>query len=136
MLEIIYGILVAVVIIVLAQVLSKYVSTRLFAASTLVAIAFIYVGFSLKGNPAELIVLEAGIALVFYFMALIGYTSYSSLLAYGIILHGIWDIFHHYAVLIGTDIPSYWPSFCLTVDLIDGIYFLLVFRNQKSTLLK
>lgn len=131
MAETISGIVAAVVIIILIRLLSGYFSVKLFAATTLVAIAFIYVGFSLKDNAIESIVLEIGVALFFYFLALTGYTKNNLLLAYGILLHGIWDIFHHNSLVIGTDIPGYWPSFCFIVDIIDGLYFFIVFKKQK-----
>jgi hypothetical protein len=132
MVEAISGILTAFAIIILSRVLSKYFTVKLIAATILVAIAFIYVGFSLKNNPVNLIVLEIGVALILYFLAIIGYTRNSLLIAYGIILHGLWDIFHHRGFLIGTDIPDYWPSFCFIIDIIDGLYFLIIFKRQKS----
>ena len=131
MIETISGIGTAIVIIVLSRSLSKYITVKLFAATNLVAIAFIYVGFSLKDNPAGFIILESAIALVFYFMAIIGYARSNSLIAWGIILHGVWDILHHNVFFISTDIPGYWPPFCLAIDIIDGIYFLVIFRNQS-----
>ena len=131
MIEAISGIVAAVAIIIITELLSKYFTKRLLATTILVAIAFIYVGFSLKDNPAGFIVLEVGIALMLYFLAIIGYTRNALLIAYGIILHGVWDIFHHEAILIKTDIPLYWPSFCFIIDIIDGLYFFFVFRNEK-----
>jgi hypothetical protein len=69
----------------LHKALSKVFTIKLFAATNLVAIAFIYVGFSLKGNPVSSIVLEAGRSFNLLFMALIGYIRDGSLIAYGII---------------------------------------------------
>jgi hypothetical protein len=132
MIEIIASIVAAIVIIVLSQVLSKYFTIKLIAATILVAIAFIYVGFSLKDNPVSLIILELGVALILYFVAIIGYARNNFLIAYGIIFHGIWDLFHHKGFFIGTDIPGYWPTFCLIIDIIDGIYFLVIFKKAKS----
>ncbi|HET9432245.1 MAG TPA: DUF6010 family protein [Chitinophagaceae bacterium] len=129
----IWGVVTAVAIIIIAQGLSRYITIKLFATTNLVAIAFIYLGFSLKGNPVSSIILESGIALMFYFLALIGYTRNSLLIAYGIILHGAWDILHHNRILIGTDIPSYWPTFCLAIDIIDGLYFLIIFKRKAKT---
>lgn len=131
MTETIAGIVAAVLIIFISRALSKYFSVKLFAATLLVAIAFIYVGFSLKGNSAGFVVLESVVALIFYFMALIGYRSNNLLIAMGIILHGVWDISHHNGFLIRTDVPLYWPAFCMVIDVIDGIYFFIVF-NRKS----
>lgn len=126
------GIVAAVVTIILMMTLSKYFSLKVFAATTLVAIAFIYVGFSLKNNTVSAIILEVIMALVFYFIALIGYVRNSFLMAYGIILHGLWDICHHNGLLISTDIPSYWPVFCSVIDLIVGLYLLVIFKRRKS----
>ena len=134
MIETISGIITALAIIILTRLLSKYFSAKLMATTILVAIAFIYVGFSLKDNPLSLIVLEVLVALLFYFIAIIGYTRNGFAIAYGIILHGVWDICHHNGSLIGTHIPGYWPLFCLVVDIIDGLYFLILFKSQKNAL--
>jgi len=130
MTETISGVAVAAFVIILTRMLSAYFTTKLFATTILVAIAFIYVGFSLKQNPVSSITLEVAVALIFYFLAIIGYTKNNLLIAYGIILHGIWDIFHHKGLFVKTDVPVYWPSFCLTVDIIDGLYFLFVFKKN------
>ena len=132
MTEIISGIVVAVAIIIISRLVARFFSTKLFAATVLVAIAFIYVGFSLKENPVNAIILESAMALVFYFLALIGYTRNPSLIAYGIILHGVWDILHHQSCLVKTDVAAYWPLFCLIVDIIDGVYFLYIFNRRAN----
>lgn len=131
MIETISGIIAAVALIIITQVFSKYFTTKLIAATMLVAIAFIYVGFSLKTNPVSSIILESIFAVALYFIALIGYKGNNLLLAYGIILHGIWDIFHHDSLLIKTDVPVFWPSFCFIIDIIDGIYFWIVLGKKR-----
>ncbi|HEX6848404.1 MAG TPA: DUF6010 family protein [Chitinophagaceae bacterium] len=133
MIEIISGFAAAVVIIILSRVLSKYFTIKLYAATVLVAIAFIYVGFSLKNNPTNLIILEIAVAVILYFVAMIGYTRNNSLIAYGIIFHGVWDFAHHNGFLIDTDVPVYWPSFCAIIDIIAGIYFLIIFKKDVKS---
>ena len=130
--ETIAGILTAVLILLLSRVLSRYFTTKLFAATILVAIVFIYVGFSLKDNPVSLTIIEIAFSIALYFLAIIGYTRNSLLLAYGIILHGVWDILHHNRLLIATNIPGYWPPFCFIIDIIDGLYFLFLFKREKT----
>jgi hypothetical protein len=95
MIETFLGIIVAVVIIILSVSLSAYFTTKLFAAGILIAIAFIYVGFSLKNNEPGSIVLECVIALGFYFLSIYGCVKNTYWIAVGIMLHGIWDICHH-----------------------------------------
>ena len=132
MVAVISGIVVAILVIIVAQLLSKYFTMKLMASTILVAIAFIYVGFSLKTNPVEAIILEVTFALLLYFLAIIGYVRNNLLIAYGIILHGLWDIFHHQSFLVKTDVPHYWPSFCFIIDIIEGLYFVYFFRKQKT----
>jgi len=132
MVETILGLAVAMAMIFLSVVLNKFFSTKLIAATILVAIAFIYVGFALKDNTIPSTILEITIATTFYFMAIIGYSSNPSLLAYGIMLRGVWDAFHRNTLIVGTIIPSYWPSFCLAIDLVYGIYLLYIFKKLPS----
>jgi hypothetical protein len=132
MAQILSAVATAVVTIMLNSLLSKRFSSPLIAATILCSIAFIYVDFSLKGNTVSSIVLEVLAAVVFYFIALIGYSRYNYWIAYGIVLHGIWDIFHYHALLIKTDIPSYWPVYCLVTDILTGVYFFMVFKARKS----
>lgn len=131
--EVMSGIVAAVLLIIITAYLNKYFTTRLLAAAILVAIAFIYVGFVLKGNSISLITLEILMAIMFFFLAMIGYKSKPQLLAIGIILHGTWDIFHHKGLIVSTDIPFYWPVFCMTIDVIYGIYLLFLLRKTAQT---
>ena len=132
MIQLLSAIATALIVILFTRLLSKHLSARLAAATILCSIAFIYVGFSLKGNPVSSIVLEVMIAVVFYLIAVIGYSKNNYLIAYGIVLHGIWDILHHNASLVKTDIPDYWPLYCLITDIICGVYFFIVFRTKTT----
>ena len=132
MIQILSAITTALIVIIFTVLLSKHFSAKLVAATVLCSIAFIYVGFSLKGNTIGLIVLEVLIAVVFYLIAVIGYSKNNYLIAYGIVLHGVWDILHHNASLVKTDIPYYWPLYCLITDIICGVYFFIVFRTKTT----
>ena len=132
MIQLLSAITTALIVIIFTVLLSKHFSAKLVAATVLCSIAFIYVGFSLKGNTIGLIVLEVLIAVVFYLIAVIGYSKNNYLIAYGIVLHGIWDILHHNASLVKTDIPDYWPLYCLITDIICGVYFFIVFRTKTT----
>src|SRR3954454_22893842 len=132
MAQILSAIATTVLIIILNVLLSKHFSARLLAATILCSIAFIYVGFSLEGNQVSSIVLEVLVAVIFYFIAIIGYSKYRYLIAFGIGLHGIWDIFHYKALLIRTAIPGYWPLYCLVVDFLWAVYFFILFKKQEK----
>jgi hypothetical protein len=130
MIQLLSAIATTVFVILFTRLLSKEFSSRLAAATILCSIAFIYVGFSLKGNPVNSIILEVLVAIAFYLIAVIGYSRNNSLIAYGIVLHGIWDILHHRTSFVKTDIPDYWPLFCSIVDFFLGVYFFLLFRAK------
>jgi len=134
MIEIISAIVTSVVFILFMPLLKKYFSPQLIASTILCSIAFIYVGYALKENPVNAIILEVAVALIFYFIAVTGYIKNFNLIAYGIMLHGAWDIMHHNGVLIATNIPVYWPTYCSIIDFIWGIYFLIIFKQHKSAL--
>ena len=129
-LELFWGLITALLLILLAPFLQKYFPMKLLAATILVAIAFIYVGFALKEDSLNGIVIEVIAALVFYFMAVFGYAKNSRLIAVGILLHGIWDILHHFASGLNAN-PEFWPVYCLTIDVIWSIYFYRIFKNQQ-----
>ena len=129
MYTIIAAIATALAMIVVTNFLSKHIPVRLWGATILCSIAFIYVGFSLKGNPAAIAGMEILVALAFSSMALVGFTVNTQLLGVGIILHGVWDVMHHGSWLLKTDVPEYWPMYCMIVDVIYGVYFLLVSKK-------
>ena len=133
MIQILLAIATALIVIILTILLSKKFSAKLIAATILCSIAFIYIGFSLKGNAMSTIGLEVLVAVAFYFIALIGYSRDNALIAYGIVLHGIWDLLHHNALVVKTDIPNYWPLYCLVVDFILAVYFFFVFRKKNNS---
>lgn len=132
MIEILSAIATAFIVIIFTIWSSNHFSAKLVAATILCSIAFIYVGFSLKANTITSIALEITVTLVFYFIAIVGYSRNSALIAFGILLHGIWDILHHKALLVRTDIPDYWPVYCLVTDIILAVYFFWVFRKSNN----
>jgi uncharacterized protein DUF6010 len=132
-LELFWGFIAALPIFFLAPLFKKYFSEKLLAATILVAIAFIYVGFALKENSVSDIIIEVTAALVFYFIAIIGYVQHPQWLALGILLHGLWDLTHHLASGLQSN-PDYWPVFCLTIDVIWSIYFYRAFKKQKGNI--
>lgn len=134
MIETLSGIATALIVILLIRLSPKHFPAKLVACTALCSMAFIYVGFSMQGNTTNAIMLEIFMALVFYFIAFIGYLKSPSLLGYGILFHGAWDLLHHHAFVVKTIVPSYWPPYCSVVDVIWGVYFIGYFKKQISAL--
>lgn len=130
-LQIFWGLVTALSLSCIVPLLQKHFSIKLLAATILVAIAFIYVGFALKEDSMADILIELIAALVFYFIAIIGYVRNPFLIAFGILLHGIWDITHHIISGLNAN-PDFWPVYCLTIDVLWSIYFYSIFKNEKG----
>lgn len=126
------GILSALVGILLSAALSKHYQIKLLAGMALAAMAFIYVGFSLQDGSARSIIIESAAAIGFYFLVIVGFSGRQEMIAYGIILHGIWDLFHHEAVLVETMIPTYWPAYCSVIDFIWGVCLIIYLKGSKK----
>jgi hypothetical protein len=132
MIPILSGLATACIIMIANIFLFKHVSAKLVASTILCSIAFIYVGFSLLGNTPHSAIIEIMSALVFYCISIAGYSKNDMLIAYGILLHGTWDVLHHETMVINTVIPHYYPIYCFVVDIILGIYFIFHFRRNNK----
>lgn len=128
--EIWAGIIVGISLIIFCVFFSRYFSYRLLATTMLVAIAFIYIGFSLQNNTEFTLIRESVASTLFYFIAITGFKYKTKLLGAGLLLHGIWDLLH--LNLIDLTMPIYWPVFCCVIDVIDGVFFLLVFHKEQK----
>lgn len=83
---------------------------------------FIYVGFAISDGRTEHLAIEIAAAVVFLAVALIGRWYSIYLLGAGYIMHGIWDILHHW--IIDTEVVHWYPDICLVYDVIIGLYII------------
>lgn len=95
---------------------------RRFHATALVAVALVYVGFALAGNPGWLDLELAGVAL-FGALAWAGGARDPIWLAAGWAGHVVWDLLLHG----GADaafVPAAYPALCVGFDLVIALYLL------------
>ena len=102
----------------------------------LITFPFYYFVFAVYGNNYEVIPFEFLGGLSFFFIALLALKFNEfykfSLLSFGYILHGVYDITHN-AFFINLGTPLWWPEFCGVIDLILGLYLLsLVFKFRAK----
>jgi len=93
---------------------------------------FYYFAFAVYGNDYTVIPLEFLGGLVFFIIAVLSLKFNDfykfNFLAFGYILHGIYDI-NHNMFFINAGTPVWWPEFCGIIDIILGLYLLtLAFR--------
>lgn len=89
--------------------------------TALVVIASYYCLFAVTGGSNTALVNELIAAGVFVTIAAVGFRTSLWLAAAGIAGHGVFDFFHH-LIIENPGLPSWWPMFCMSIDLVLGAY--------------
>lgn len=89
--------------------------------TALVVIASYYCLFAVIGGSNTALVNELIAAGVFVTIAAVGFRTSLWLAAAGIAGHGVFDFFHH-LIIENPGLPSWWPMFCMSIDLLLGAY--------------
>lgn len=121
---------ISAVIIALTGKFTKFEKDSSFYPTVLIVIAFLYVLFAVLDGRREVIIVEIVFALVFSLIALIGFKKSELLVGAGIAAHGLFDFFHHLLVN-DAGVPGFWPGFCLSIDLLLGLYIVIIKRKFK-----
>lgn len=116
------GLGVTIAVIAFAEIFRK-IDLKFYASMNLVAIPFIYIGFSI--HPDSLM-LTIPAALGFLLLAYLGYKKHYLFTVAGLALHGLWDIFFPH---VSTVAPHGYDVFCITIDILLALYFYLKLRK-------
>lgn len=96
-----------------------------FLAVLLGFIAGAYLGFAVADGTGRALLVEAtAIALFVGVAAGSLWLQSPALLAVGYLAHGVWDALHHPRA-ITTEITPWYPPFCLTYDVLVGLFVLV-----------
>jgi len=93
-------------------------------ALLLTVIASIYVGFALNDGRPRQVFVEVAAASVFILFAVAGLWFNPYLWPVGLVLHALWDLFHHERG-ITTRLPTWYPPICVVVDTLLAVFLLL-----------
>ena len=85
-------------------------------ALSLVAIAFVYIGFAVADGRWKVIALETSVAAVFVVIAAAAITGSAWLLVAGLAGHGLKDWWQHRNHFVAN--TRWWPPFCAAVDVV------------------
>lgn len=125
MIALIIGVLSGIFIILLFALLKQYDKPVVYGL-ILSGIGFIYIGFTWT-DLVSLIIASIQ-ALIFLALAYFGTKKSLHVLAIGYVLHGCWDIVYSVFDNPGL-IPPEYDIFCLTFDLVIGIYLFVLSRK-------
>lgn len=101
---------------------------RAFYSTVLMVIALLYVLFAVMGGSSHAIVIEAAVATVFLAGAVVGFKYSLWLVAAGLALHGVLDVFHG-QLIANPGVPPWWPAFCLAYDGVAAGYLAFLLRR-------
>ena len=127
MIPVVIGLLLAVGIATLAR-FTRFDEDRSFYSTILVIIASYYVLFAVLGGSRHALGWELVIAVVFSTVAIIGALVLPALVGIGIIAHGLFDLVHD-VLITNSGVPTWWPSFCGSIDVLLGLWVLLSTRS-------
>ena len=96
----------------------------------LIVIASYYCLYAVLGGSNTALVNESIVATVFLVIAAVGFRTNLWLVAAGIVGHGVMDIFHH-LFIENPGLPTWWPMFCMSIDIVLGIYMAWLLWNNR-----
>ena len=128
MIPVVVGVLIAVGIAALAK-FTRFDEDRSFYFTVLVIIASYYVLFAVLGGSDLALVWELVIAAAFSTVAIVGALHAPTLVGIGIIAHGLFD-FVHDGIIENPGVPTWWPSFCGSVDVLLGLWVVILTRSR------
>ncbi len=128
--EVVIGVVLALSVGVSARVVGLD-RDRAFYPTVMMVIAAIYVLFAVVAGSMHALLVESIVMVVFIAVALAGFKRSLWLVVAALAAHGIFDIFHG-GLIDNPGVPSWWPNFCMTYDLVAAAYLAFLLRSTGS----
>lgn len=111
--------------------ISGFDRSRAFYPTVLIVVASYYVLFTLMdGRGGTELVPELLAFLVFAALAVWGFRTSMWIVAAGLVLHGVFDVFRH-SLLAGGGVPAWWPGFCAGYDVVAGMILAALLLTRR-----
>jgi hypothetical protein len=94
---------------------------RAFYPVVIVVIALLYALFAVIGSSEESLRSESVPIFLFVIAAVLGFRRSLWWAVLGLAAHGVFDLFHA-GLIHNPGVPSWWPAFCLSYDLVAAAY--------------
>ena len=125
------GVLVALLVCAFARV-AGFDRDRAFYPTVLIITATYYVLFAAIGQSNEALIVETIIMVLFVAVAVAGFRLKLWMIAAGFAAHAVFDLVHG-SVVNNPGVPSWWPAFCLAIDVaLAALLMLLPSRHLHS----
>src|SRR5215470_4876969 len=128
--EYLIGVLLAAVVCVFAM-LTGFDRDRVFYPTLLIVIATYYVSFAVMGSSTPVLMIESLAAGLFLMLAVAGFKRNLWLVVAGLAGHGVFDFYHHMFIQ-NPGVPVWWPGFCLSFDVLAGIFLAILLVRRSG----
>ena len=108
---------------------------RAFYPTVTMVVASLYALFAVMGASTRVLVLESLVGAVFIAVAVSGFRSSLWLVVVALAGHGVFDLGHG-RLLSNPGVPSWWPAFCLTYDVVASGYLAWLLWSGRVRALK
>lgn len=102
-----------------------------FYPTVLIIIATYYALFAVMAGAYEVLTIELLVAGGFLLVAIGGYRTSLWAVAVGLVAHGVFDYCHD-SFIENAGVPSWWPGFCLAVDVTLGAWLVRMLAKRSS----
>lgn len=113
---------------------SGFDKDRAFYPTVTIVIAGYYVLFAVMAQSQTALLTELGFAAVFTAMAVTGFRLSLWWVVFALAAHGVFDWVRGSelaAAIANPGVPSWWPPFCLTYDVVAAIYLSWLIKSRR-----
>ena len=104
---------------------------RAFYPTVLIVVASYYALFAVMGGSSLALGMEAPVIAIFLAVSIAGFRYSLWIVVAGLAAHGILDAFHH-QLIANPGVPTWWPEFCGTYDLVAVAYLAVILRRRAA----
>ena len=128
LIPVVVGVLLALGVAALGK-FTRFDQDRSFYSTILVIVASYYVLFGVLGGSGYALVKELVVAVGFSLVAIVGALYLPTLVGIGIAAHGLFDLVHD-GLIENSGVPSWWPAFCASIDIMLGLWVIMLTRSR------
>jgi hypothetical protein len=103
---------------------------RAFYPTVMIVIASYYALFAVMGGSAQALAIESIVIVVFLGASIAGFRTSLWLVVAALAGHGLFDFIHGH-LIVNPGVPAWWPSFCLSYDVVAAAYLAWLLSRSR-----
>ena len=103
---------------------------RAFYPTVMIIIASYYALFAVMGGSTQALVVESIVIIAFLGVSIAGFRLSLWLIVAALVTHGLFDFIHGH-IISNPGVPTWWPSFCLSYDVVAAAYLAWLLSRSR-----